>query len=142
MEILTRPSAIANCPRHPGIPLPAALALGCLVEEAEPRFQIEETTAGLRGRHAETVPAHRPVDVVARPNAELDGERLRHSDLELAGDLGHVLTIARMAPFSCLRRRRHPPAAELTLQHRRDGERDLILAGPCDDLHRQRQAVA
>ena len=40
-----------------------------------------------------------------------------------------------------LTRHRQPPAAELAFQDGRDVECDFVLAGPRDDLHRQRQAV-
>ena len=90
IKIPARPSAVPVRLRHLGIPLAAALAVCRLVEEAESCFEVEDLAAIPRGRHVQAVAADSPVDIVAGPNAELAGERLRHGDLELAGNLGHV----------------------------------------------------
>jgi len=64
---------------------------------------IEDRQAFDRGERPSPVPPDDPdgialddpFDLIARPNPEAVRDRLRHRDLELTGDLGHVLTLAR-----------------------------------------------
>ena len=65
---------------------------------------IEDRQAFDRGERPSPVPPDDPdgialddpFDLIARPNPEAVRDRLRHRDLELTGDLGHVLTLTRI----------------------------------------------
>lgn len=71
------------------------LALGGFIEDRQ-ALGRRERPVRIAPDDPDGVALDDPLDVVARPNPKPIGDRLRYRDLELAGDLGHVLTLTRI----------------------------------------------
>src|SRR5687768_13938784 len=96
VKLLARPAAGSTLARmNPRGLLPFPLALGRLIEEFQTFIGRPPRPRTRRGDHADAISRSTPLDLIARPNAILLGERLWKRNLKLAGYFGHVLTIAR-----------------------------------------------
>jgi hypothetical protein len=71
------------------------LALGRFIEQGE-AFCRGERASLVAADDADGVAIDDPVNFVTRPNPEPVRDRFWDRDLELAGNLGHILTLARI----------------------------------------------
>ncbi len=74
----------------------------------EAALAVERPVLAHPGQDADGIPLRPPFDIVARPDPEALGDRLGNGDLQLARDLGHVLTLARRPPLSMPSRQNCP----------------------------------
>lgn len=78
-------------------PRPGALPLAFrgFIEDRQP-FGRGERLSPTASDDPDSVALDDPLDLVARPNPEAVSDCLRNGDLQLTGNLGHILTLSRI----------------------------------------------
>src|SRR5450432_54168 len=95
VQVFASPPAIRRLPLPPPSCVPALLPFGRRVEEPE-SFSERQGFTPPGNLDPERLTCRAPLDLVAGPDSVLVGERLGKRYLELARDLRHLLTLARI----------------------------------------------
>src|SRR3989442_13936422 len=100
MQLLSLPATGCG-PGHcfARFPLSTPLPLCSLIEELQAllyRTLLHSEVIFSCGNHADRFPGSNPLQLVSRPNPVLVGDGFGYSQLQLACDLRHILTIARI----------------------------------------------